>query len=193
MKKYKSAWIAGICTIVAAIVTGLIGIQYGEYHQNKYVQSQVANVNGDGNTVVINDVQDLTNEYLRLKSNNETAEAERDQYFKDYTDALEENEAIKAQLEDAPIIELKNLGLTIDGNEIKINEQNSYAMINGREYFSKDFLNNIIALDTTTMSIQNDVLYLGKITTDNENLLNQRIVDFSSYKVANSVTDSYGN
>jgi hypothetical protein len=150
-------------------------------------------VNGDGNTLTINNVNDLVDQYNKLVKDNETIEAQKNQYFEDYNKVLEENENLKAQLKGSPSIELKNMGLYIDGSEININKNKSYAIIDGTEYFSREFINNLVDQNTTSMTIQDENLYLGKVVTDSANLLNQRIVDSSKYEIADKIVDSYGN
>lgn len=61
-----------------------------------------------------------------------------------------------------------------------------------RTIFRKVFLNSIIA-DNTSITIKDDVMYLGKVIADRENLFSQRIVDEDGASVVDNATDSYGN
>ena len=99
---------------------------------------------------------------------------------------------MERQLENFPNVQLKNLGLSINRTDININKNNSYAIINGSEYFSKDFINNLVNEDTT-ITMQNDIMYTGKVISDKANLFSQRIVDPNNYEFSSNITDSYGN
>ena len=60
-----------IVKIIVAILSLLAAIYGGYSIQNVYVQSQVANVTGNGNTVNINSVDDLVNNYNKMSEENE--------------------------------------------------------------------------------------------------------------------------
>lgn len=187
--------LGAICTIIAAF----IGAKYGENKQNEIVQSQIANVNGDGNTVTMNDVNDLVSSYNDLIEENKTLKEQNEQYFNDYKSVKEEKDSLQdekdsltAQLQDSPDIQFKNLGLCINGEDININKNNSYVIINGVDYFSKDFINSLVDKNTS-ITIKDNAMYLGRIVADKEDLFSQRIVDSTNYKIVDSITDSYGN
>lgn len=189
----KKIVVEGIFGLIGAVIGAFGGIKYGEYRQNEYVESQVAEIEGNDNTVIMNNVQDLIDGYNDLQKENDKVEAERDQYFEDYSKMIEENEGLKTQLNGSPIIELKDMGLCIEGSEANINKNNSYAIINGKEYFSKDILENIVDESTTSFIVQNDTIFLGSIVADSTSLLNQHIVDSMYYELKNNIADSYGN
>jgi len=187
--------LGAICTIIAAF----IGIKHGENKQNEIVQSQIANVNGDGNTVTMNDVNDLVNSYNDLIEENETLKEQNEQYFNDYKTIKEEKDSLQeeknsltTQLQDSPDIQFKNLGLCINGKNININKKNSHVVINGVDYFSKDFVNSLVDKNTS-IAIKDDTMYLGRIVADKEKLFSQRVVDSYGFKIIDSITDSYGN
>lgn len=184
--------VIGILGAACTIIASVIGINYGEDKQNKIVQSQIANVSGDGNTVTMNDVDDLVDNYNKLLEENETLKQQNEEYFNDYKTVKEEKEALTTQLQDSPSIQLKNLGLCINSEEANINKNNSYAIINGVEYFSKDFINSL-AGENISITMKDDIMYLGKVVADKENLFLQRVVDSENYKIVDSITDSYGN
>ena len=70
-----------IIDIVKIIASLLVGIFGGSLIQNAYVQSQVANVNGDGNTININSVDDLVKNYNKISEENETLKDQNKEYF----------------------------------------------------------------------------------------------------------------
>ena len=188
-KEDKRKLIVKIIEIIIALIAGLIG---GNFLQNLYIHSQVANVTGDGNTVTINSVDDLVKNYNKLSEENVTLNEQNKQYFEDYTKALDKIETLESQLGDTPTIELKDLGLCVNGEDKNINKSNSYSIINGEEYFSRDFLNNLIA-DDTSITMKDDTLYLGKVIEGKADLLSQRIVDQGGCDVIDNATDAYGN
>lgn len=178
--------------LLIAVLSVAAGVLGGSFVQNKYIESQVANVTGDGNTVTINNVDDLVENFNKLMKENETLKEQNEDYYTDYKEAKETIESLENQLGDSPSIELKDLSLCVDGEDKNINKNKSYAIINGTDYFSEDFLNSIIA-DNTSITIKDDVMYLGKVVADMESLFSQRIVDEGGASVVDNATDSYGN
>ena len=54
--------IGGICTIIA----GFVGNHYGMESQNKYIESQIADVSGDGNVINMNNIDDFIKNYNEI-------------------------------------------------------------------------------------------------------------------------------
>lgn len=181
-----------IIDVVKIIASLLVGIFGGSLIQNAYVQSQVANVTGDGNTVTINSVDDLVKNYNKMSEENETLKEQNKDYFEKNKESEKTIENLKKQFGDTPSIELKDLGLCVDGEDKNINKSNSCAIINGTEYFSRDFLNNLVS-STTTITIKDDTMFLGKVVADKSSLFLQRIVDEGGASVSENEIDAYGN
>lgn len=185
IKKFKGkiivAVIGGLCTVAAAI----LGNQHGINSQVKYIQSQVADIDGDGNTVNMNNVDDLVKNYNDLVEDYEQLKNENKKYY-------EENEKYKEQTENTPTVELKNMGLCINGEDINMNTNNSCAVIDGTDYFSKEFIDNLVNEDIS-VTIKNETMYLGRIIAEKANLFTQVIIDQSGCKMIDDITDSYGN
>lgn len=175
------AVIGGICTIIAAI----LGNQYGINSQVEYIQSQVADIDGDGNTVNMNNVDDLISNYNDLVEDYEQLKDENKNYYS-------ENEKYKEQTENAPTVELKNMGLCINGDDININKNDSCATINGVDYFSKEFIDNLVG-DSISVTIKNDTMFLGKVVVEKEDLFYQPIIDNHGGNIIDNAIDSYGN
>ena len=191
-KEEKGKKVRIFVELLIAVLSLAAGVLGGSFVQNKYIESQVANVSGDGNTVTINNVDDLVKNFNKLMEENETLKEQNEDYYTDYKEAKETIDSLEVQLGDSPAIELKDLSLCVDGEDKNINKNKSYAVINGADYFSEDFLNSIIA-DNTSITIKDDVMYLGKVVADRENLFAQRIVDEGGASVVDNATDSYGN
>ncbi len=181
-----------IIDIVKIIASLLVGIFGGSLIQNAYVQSQVANVNGDGNTININSVDDLVKNYNKISEENETLKDQNKEYFENNKESKETIENLQKQLGDTPSIELNDLGLCIEGEDKNINKSNSYAIINGADYYSEEFLNSLVP-DSTSITIKDDTMFLGKVVADKSSLFSQRIVDEGGASVSENTTDAYGN
>ena len=164
-----------IIDIVKIIASLLVGIFGGSLIQNAYVQSQVANVNGDGNTININSVDDLVKNYNKISEENETLKDQNKEYFENNKESKETIENLQKQLGDTPSIELNDLGLCIEGEDKNINKSNSYAIINGADYYSEEFLNSLVP-DSTSITIKDDTMFLGKVVADKSSLLDRKSV-----------------
>ena len=187
-KDHKIQIFVGCLGAVGTILGAVIGNMHGIESQNKYVESQVANVSGEGNTVNMNSVDDLVKNYNKMAKENEKLKKQNDQYFEENTSS---KERIKI-LEDSPNVELKDMGLFINGDDMNINKNNSHAIINGTDYFSKDFINSFIN-DNMSITIEDDIMYLGKVVADKTALFSQRVVDQGECEILDRATDSYGN
>lgn len=186
-----------ICVIITAIVTIIASYNSGTTHgikqQDNNVQSQIVSVDGNNNTVMINDVDTLIAEYNKLISENETLRQQNKQYFNDYIEQKDTNSALETKLDDSPDFLFSSIGLCIDGNQIPINTENSIVDINGREYWSKEIVTSILP-KTKTVNIKDSTLYIGQIIADPVNLFDQFINYSYGFKFNNTIyTDSYGN
>lgn len=187
-KGHKIQIFVGCLGVVGTILGAVIGNMHGIESQNKYVESQVANVSGEGNTVNMNSVDDLVKNYNKIAEENEKLKEQNNQYFEENTSS---KERIKI-LEDSPNVELKDMGLFINGDDMNINKNNSHAIINGTDYFSEDFINSFID-DNMSITIEDDIMYLGKVVADKTALYSQRVVDEGGCEILDSAIDSYGN
>lgn len=184
--KNKVTLIASIIGAVATISVGFIGgSSYGQQKLQKNFQNSFEKITGDNNTVNINNVDGFIKDYQNLMTSN-------DRYAKQLEDATKELEELKAQMGETPIFKFKNLRLTIDGEEIPLNSTNSMAIIDGREYLDKSFVDNLLGSDRS-LTIKEDEAFVGKIIQDKTDLINEHIVDSDSVNIPDSITDSYGN
>ena len=141
-----------ICSLIAAtgacIAGGYAGVKIERSnHENiqaKYIQSQTTNINGNNNTVKINDVDDLLSEYKELYDENKALRKQNRKNINELTESDAEIDNLKSQLEDTPIVELSDLSLRVNGNSIPINSTNAKVKINGREYFSREVAENLM-------------------------------------------------
>lgn len=181
-----------IVKIIVAILSLLAAIYGGYSIQNVYVQSQVANVTGNGNTVNINSVDDLVNNYNKMSEENEILKEQNKDYFEQNEKSKDTIKSLEKQLGNTPSIELKDLGLCIDGEDKNINKNNSYAIINGVNYYSEEFISSLMP-SATSITIKDNIMFLGKVIADKADLLSQRVVDEGEASISENTTDAYGN
>lgn len=92
--KNKTAIIVAIIGAVSTILAAFIGVQFEKSQQNKIFESQLAIINGDNNTVTINSVSELIDEYNKILGENDSLTKQNMSYF-------EELEGTKEQLTNA--------------------------------------------------------------------------------------------
>lgn len=186
-----------ICSIIAAVavVAGSFfsGTEHGIKQQNRYIQSHAIDVTGDNNTVSVNNIDDLINQCNKLVSENETLKKQNTQYFNDYTEQKDTNSTLETKLNDVPDLSFSSVGLCIDGNQIPINSDDSIVDINGRQYWSKEIVTNILP-NTQTVNIKDNILYIGQMIANPTNLFDQFINYNNDFQLNNiAYTDTYGN
>lgn len=192
MKNNTAIIISAIIGAIATISAAVIGRNIGEKNAVQQLYSQITTVNGNNNTITINSVDDFITQYNKLLSENETLKSQNSQYFADYTEQKNINNALESQLGEQPIVSYNDLGLCIDGDDISINKQKAMVLIDGREYYSKELAESFLNEDQNII-IKDETLFIGKVVADKANLLEQRIVDSYIYDNVDNITDSYGN
>ena len=200
----KSKTVKVLTKFVAPIVVAFIGgafsgafggVKYEQKNTRNYIKNVMGNninINGNENDIIINDIETFTQNYLKLSSDYESLKQQKDsfaeqsaKYFDDLTDANntidelnigynQEIEDLKKQLDSAPVIDYKNLALCIDVDDIPINSNNSMVTIDGRDYFSREIVENIIP-ENKNMTIKNDTIFLGQVVTEKANLSHQYV------------------
>lgn len=200
--------------VIGAIITGVLGIagtmaaaamakDQGEQETINQLNSQIANVSGDNNTVTINSVDDLINEYKELTAENKALVSQNTKYYDELEEAnkkLEEYEQqsaskvqeLEQQLSDKPEVQFRNIGLSIEGEDIPINATDSSVVINNRTYYSDEFIKSLISSDTN-LSVRNDMMYVGKIIKEKSYLSDAWVMDAKHVSSLNNIMDSYGN
>ena len=113
-------------------------------------------------------------------------------YKTEYEQLYTENESNKERLSEAPFVEFFNYGFFIEGTEQNINKRKSMALLDGRKYYSEDFVNLLMPANSN-MTIADENVYIGKIIADKSDLFKQTVMDQYRCEMVNSDTDSYGN
>lgn len=108
-------------------------------------------------------------------------------------DLMEKLRAVSGEMDDTPTLVFQDLGLSIDGEEQVVNKNKSFVSINGRDYYSGEFLNGLIP-DNMSMVNDDGILYIGKIVKEKANLLDKPMIDkdFDVF-VYENIADTYGN
>ena len=172
-KMDKMNWKKIIITVIseiAAIVCAIYGgtqIQVNE--MNNYLNSRIVNIAGDNNTITINDWKDLADAYSDLQEENATLKQQNEQYFSDYTEQKELNESLKSQVSGSPDLMFESLGLSIDGEKIPVDTNNSIVNINGREYWSREIAIKLLP-ETESYSKEDGNINVGRVLADKTNL-----------------------
>lgn len=180
--------IAALIGAVGTIAGTVIGVIWGKNNMNVIVQI-------DGKNIVLqdSDVQDMASENEELKETISEYEIQISDLEDESKNLMEKLGVVSGELDDAPAIEFQDLGLSIDGEEQDVNRNKSYVSINGRDYYSGDFVDGLIP-DNMSMINKDGVLYIGKIVKEKSNLMDKPMVDKSSdVFVYENMADTYGN
>ncbi len=174
--------VAGV--IVGAIIGGVLERKNPSFTLNHY-----------GETIILKkeDIQNMAFE-------NEELTKEITDYEKKVTNLENESKelaiklgAANGQLDDVPTIQYQNCGLSIDGEEKIINTDKSLVLINGRKYYSKDFVDNLLP-DNKSAIEKDNMLYIGKIVKEKSNLFDRQMINKSrNVEVKENARDTYGN
>lgn len=188
----KATYVVGFLGVIATIVGAVIGVSNGKSMEQEKIQQQIYNVLGDNASVTVNDISELLTEYEMLKTENETYKQQNLSYFEELQSKDEKLNSLNDQVGSIPDIQFKDLSLCIDGEDITVNNKQSMAIIDGREYLSKEIANKFISSDKN-ITVKDDTLFIGKVIADKTNLINLWNVDNGYAKICDSITDSYGN
>lgn len=188
----KATYVVGFLGVIATIVGAVIGVSNGKSMEQEKIQQQIYNVLGDNASVTVNDISELLTEYEMLKTENETYKQQNLSYFEELQSKDEKLNSLNDQVGSIPDIQFKDLSLCIDGEDITVNNKQSMAIIDGKEYLSKEIANKFISSDKN-ITVKDDTLFIGKVIADKTNLINLWNVDNGYVEICDSITDSYGN
>ena len=140
MSDRKVTIIVAIIGLAGTIAAAIIGAVWGK--SNVTVVAPVG-----GKSIVLND-EDIKN----MANENEQLINKISKYKDEIENLKGQNEELanklgvaNGELNDVPAIEFKNCGLSINGDEREINKERSYVAINNRQYYSKDFIDNLVS------------------------------------------------
>lgn len=124
-----------VATIAGVIISANIAKEKGEQETISEVNSQIANIAGDNNTVTINNVDDLITRYDELTSENKLLFTQSTEYYNELEETKKELKSLKnqsgleiqeleQQINKVPDIQYENAGLMIDGINMSVNTNN---------------------------------------------------------------------
>ena len=187
MSDRKVTIIVAIIGLAGTIAAAIIGAVWGK--SNVTVVAPVG-----GKSIVLND-EDIKN----MANENEQLINKISKYKDEIENLKGQNEELanklgvaNGELNDVPAIEFKNCGLSINGDEREINKERSYVAINNRQYYSKDFIDNLVS-DNQEISMKGEMLYIGKIIKEKADLLDMTILKNYGGETKSGITDSYDN
>lgn len=184
----RMAIIVALIGVIGTILAAIIGAKWGKENVNVIVQI-------DGKNVVLDDseVQKIAEENENLKSQVSEYENTIDGLTSEKSELAKKLGDANGELSEIPSIEFQNIGLSIDGEEKTINKEKSSVFINGVQYYSKEFVDNLLPEDKVS-TIKDGMFYVGKIVKEKANLFDMPIVSRGSYIYFNdSMKDTYGN
>lgn len=187
--KVKVALIGGVfliaATVISSIVSLITGKSEGENQTMREENEAFVAVPGDNNVVMINGVGIIADKH-------EDKEQENEQIEDLNTQGSENADGLNRQADNMPAITYRNLGLSLDGEDIGVNSTNAMVIINDREYISKEIVEKLVGEDRNVL-YRDEKMYIGHIVADKANLLEQWNVNMSACERLNNVYDSFGN
>lgn len=186
--KNKISIIVAIIGLIGTIAAAIIGAVWGKSNVTVVVPMGGKNIvlNDEDVKKMANENEQLSNEISGYKEEIETLKVQSEEL-------AEKLGAANGELSDVPAIEYRNIGLSIDGEEKKVNKDRSSVSINGRKYYSKDFVDNLLPSNKEAIE-KDDMLYVGKVIKEKSNLFDRQLIDIGNHVgVSENVKDTYGN
>lgn len=99
---------------------------------------------------------------------------------------------LEEKLSTLPTVKFNNLALCVDGEDKVIETNNSVAIIDGREYWSKEMAEKLLIAGKVA-TVKDDTIYIGRVVGNKTNLFSLSIQSSENYYSQDAITDSYGN
>lgn len=193
--KHAVIIIAALIEAVGVIAAAIIGAAWGK--NNIEIVAPIS-----GESIVINnaEVQSMAteNEDFKIKISEyeqsiESLQIEKDNLQKEKDELTSKLGVANGELDAVPSIEFQNLGLSIDGEERNINQDKSSVYINGNQYYSKEFVDNLLPNDKVA-TVKDGMFYVGKIVKEKANLFDMPVIEKGNDSFFyDSIKDTYGN
>lgn len=139
----------------------------------------------DKDTTLMNEIEQYEKEISNLQNDNNKLREEKTlletnnkQLEKENTDLRTQIEDLENQQNNIPTIEYKDLGLSIDGEDISINKSKSMIIVDGKEYVSKEIMDKLIP-DNQNVTITDNIIFIGRVIAEAENLFDRPVRDKS--------------
>lgn len=186
--KGKISIIVALIGAVGIMGSAIIGAKWGKENVTVIVQL-------DGKNVVLNDeeIQEMANKNEQLNNEISGYKEEIEKLKGESEELATKLGDANGELDDVPAMEYRNFGLSIDGEEIPVNKDKSSVLINGRQYYSKDFVDNLLPSGKTAIE-KDDILYIGKVVKEKSNLFDRQLINKGDYiEILENSKDTYGN
>lgn len=180
---------------LVTVIVPVITLIWGQSNPKVYVEIK-------GQTIVLDNenIQRLAaeNEDLKISISNYQSEIADLKLKSDNLESKLENASGELQnaageLEKAPVLEFRDLGFSIDGEDMGINRDKSFVYINGIPYYGEDFVRNLLP-SNMTLTIKYDTIYAGKIVREKAKLFDMEVVKKTDYcGFHDTIKDTYGN
>ncbi len=187
--------VVAVIGLIGTISAAIIGAAWGRNNVNIIVQQDGKEISLDNSGVkeMASENEDLKIKIVDYETQIENLKTEKSNLEKDKQDLADKLGVANGALDEVPVIEFKNYGLSIDGEEKTINKDRSCLSINGRKYFSQDFVDNLLP-DNKSAIEKDDMVYVGRIIKEKANLLDMQIIDKTDYAIIETnIKDTYGN
>lgn len=191
--------------IIISIFSGVVGVILTIGYQHFFAPDPtiIVNVGGEEVEVTSSNYEELSIENESLRNQNDLLSTQNTKYYDELEDAkdkIAEYESqsnskvqeLEQQLNDMPDIQFKDIGLSVNGEDIAINPTRSSVVIDNKTYYSDELVYKLID-PNSNISIQDNIIYIGKIVKEKSNLSNEWILNNNSVVFDDSITDSYGN
>lgn len=189
--------IESIIAIAIAVFSAFVGVKYGQRNNAYFYNGQEISEAELTHIMEENSEFKASNDYLKAENEKLSGEidkmiSENLEFEKENKKLISENDSMKSSISELPMLEFQDCGLSINGDEIPINRERAYAEINGRQYFSRDFIDCLLP-DTTTNTMKDGMLYIGKIVKEKTSLFDLVRVKDTGYEKWDNIVDTYGN
>lgn len=195
----KAALIAGILGLIGTIAAAIIGLNLGKSTEQKNIQNEfndvmgdIVNIFGNDNKITINNIKELIKDYQDLQTMNDFLLAQNAKYFDDLTETNNKIKELQTITSKQPNINYSNLALSIEGEDIAVNKNNSMVTIDGRDYFSREIVEKLIP-ENRNLTIKDSTIFIGQVVADKANLFDINVLDSKDFFMTDSVKDSYNN
>lgn len=210
--------LAAIIGAGATITAAVIGVYAGRAYEQNIVQNQIeevlgnnVNVVGDGNTITVNDIKSLAENYIKLQDQydelqdqnsfllgenmrcNENLQDANDKISELSSETDQEIRQLQSQISNMYNVDFQNISLTING--IDSGYVDRTATINNETFYSMGFLQYMV--DNQAVSSDTARLFVGKVQSEEQ--MPVSLFDLKPFtrldrtEFTTKFTDTYGN
>ena len=201
----------------ATVIAAFIGIYAGKTYEQNSINNQIeevlgnnVNVIGDGNTITVNDVKSLAENYIKLQDQydelqnqnnfllretvkyNEDLQEANNKISELSSEADQEIQQLQNQISKMYNVDFKNISLTLNG--IDSGYVDRVATINNETFYSIGFLQYMV--DNQAVSSNNSRLFIGNVQSEEQmpvSLFDLEPFTNRNFSKETNMKDTYGN